>query len=128
MKGTRILKQMVEQCATRIFLPNQKADSKDYIDGFKVTEAEYDIIRTLGKASRPFSQSPIPPACFDSPMQYAAWKGSRRPPQGKMRTCWFCEDCLPDRQQQMQAVGRCAHPGIRFKRDQDGFVHGYLPS
>ncbi len=45
---------MVEQSATQIFLPNPKADYDDYVHGFKVTEAEYNIIRTLGESSRQF--------------------------------------------------------------------------
>lgn len=45
---------MVEQCATQIFLPNPKADYDDYVNGFKVTEMEFETIRTLGEASRQF--------------------------------------------------------------------------
>jgi type IV secretion system protein VirB4 len=50
----RIGKTMVEQSVTHIFLPNPKADRDDYINGFKVTEAEYRIIRALPEASRRF--------------------------------------------------------------------------
>ena len=50
----RIGKTMVEQSVTQIFLPNPKADRADYIEGFKVTEAEYAIIRSLGETSRLF--------------------------------------------------------------------------
>ncbi|MFT3960909.1 VirB4 family type IV secretion/conjugal transfer ATPase [Propionivibrio sp.] len=52
--GTKHVAAMVEQSATQIFLPNRKADRKDYIDGFKVTEAEFDIISTLDDDSRQF--------------------------------------------------------------------------
>lgn len=45
---------MVEQSATQIFLPNPKADRNDYVEGFKVTEAEFQIIRSLGESSRQF--------------------------------------------------------------------------
>lgn len=45
---------MVEQCATQIFLPNPKADAKEYIEGFKVTRAEFDAIRGFGESSRQF--------------------------------------------------------------------------
>lgn len=45
---------LVEQSATQIFLPNPKADQKDYIDGFKVSEAEFEVIKNLGEASRCF--------------------------------------------------------------------------
>lgn len=50
----RIGKTMVEQSVTQIFLPNPKADHDDYVLGFKVTEAEYTIIRNLGESSRMF--------------------------------------------------------------------------
>jgi type IV secretion system protein VirB4 len=47
-------KTMVEQSVTKIFLPNPSADRHDYVDGFKVTEQEFDIIRNLGEDSRLF--------------------------------------------------------------------------
>lgn len=50
----RIGKTMVEQSVTQIFLPNPKADHADYVNGFKVTEAEYSIIKNLGESSRLF--------------------------------------------------------------------------
>lgn len=52
--GHRIGRTMVEQSVTQIFLPNPKADYNDYVVGFKVTEAEFNIIRNLGDASRMF--------------------------------------------------------------------------
>lgn len=51
---TEIGKTMVEQCVTKIFLPNPSADHDDYVKGFKVTEAEFEIIRNLGDTSRMF--------------------------------------------------------------------------
>lgn len=36
---------LIEQCATFIFMPNAKADAKDYIEGFHLTQREYEIIR-----------------------------------------------------------------------------------
>ena len=39
---------------TQIFLPNPRADHDDYVQGFKVTESEYRIIKNLGEASRMF--------------------------------------------------------------------------
>lgn len=45
---------IIEQTATKIFLPNPAADRKDYIEGFKLTEREYEIIRELGEKSRRF--------------------------------------------------------------------------
>ena len=47
-----IAKAVIEQSATQIFLPNPRADKSDYIDGFKVTEAEFEIIRGLAEDSR----------------------------------------------------------------------------
>jgi type IV secretion system protein VirB4 len=52
--GHRIGKTMVEQSVTQIFLPNPKADHDDYVLGFKVTEAEFNIIKNLGESSRMF--------------------------------------------------------------------------
>ena len=45
---------MVEQSATQIYLPNPRADFDDYVQGFKLTEKEFDTIRSLGEASRQF--------------------------------------------------------------------------
>lgn len=47
-------KTMVEQSVTQIYLPNPRADRADYVDGFKLTEAEYDIVRSLSETSRTF--------------------------------------------------------------------------
>lgn len=49
-----IAKTLVQQCATFIFLPNPKADFADYTEGFKVTKAEFDLIKGLGESSRRF--------------------------------------------------------------------------
>ena len=45
---------MISQCVTQLFLPNPKADRKDYIDGFKCTEAEFETIAGFGENSRKF--------------------------------------------------------------------------
>jgi len=45
---------IVEQTATKIFLPNPAADRDDYINGFKLTEREFEIIKDLGEKSRRF--------------------------------------------------------------------------
>jgi type IV secretion system protein VirB4 len=45
---------MVEQSATQIYLPNPRADFDDYVQGFKLTEKEFETIRSLGEASRQF--------------------------------------------------------------------------
>ncbi len=47
-------KTMVEQSVTQLYLPNPRADRADYVDGFKLTEAEFDVIRHLGETSRTF--------------------------------------------------------------------------
>lgn len=49
-----IARTLVQQCATFVFLPNPKADRDDYTDGFKLTDAEFDGIRSLGESSRRF--------------------------------------------------------------------------
>lgn len=43
-----------EQCSTQIFLPNPAADYGDYVDGFKLSEAEFDTIKNLALDSRSF--------------------------------------------------------------------------
>ena len=45
---------VVSQTATKIFLPNPEADRKGYIEGFGLTESEYQIVKTLGERSRKF--------------------------------------------------------------------------
>ena len=45
---------VVSQTATKIFLPNPEADRKGYIEGFGLTESEYQIVRSLGEKSRKF--------------------------------------------------------------------------
>ena len=47
-----IAKAVIEQSATQIFLPNPRADKKDYVEGFKVTPNEFEIIRGLAEDSR----------------------------------------------------------------------------
>ena len=45
---------IVSQTANKIFLPNPEADYDDYVTGFKLTEREFEIIRSLGEKSRRF--------------------------------------------------------------------------
>lgn len=47
-------KTIVEQCVTQIYLPNPRANPEDYIDGFRVTRAEFEIIRNLDEKGRTF--------------------------------------------------------------------------
>lgn len=49
-----ISRSIIEQCATEIYLPNPKADSKEYVEGFKLTEAEFKVVKNLGEDSRMF--------------------------------------------------------------------------
>lgn len=49
-----ISRAVVEQCGTFIFLANDKADYNDYVNGFKVTEEEFEIIRNIDPMSRQF--------------------------------------------------------------------------
>jgi type IV secretion system protein VirB4 len=39
---------MVEQSVTKIFLANQEAVREEYVEGFGLSDAEYDIVRSLG--------------------------------------------------------------------------------
>ena len=43
-----IARAMVEQCVTKICLPNADAVRKDYVEGFGLTDDEYEIVKTLG--------------------------------------------------------------------------------
>jgi type IV secretion system protein VirB4 len=49
-----IARALIEQSATFFFLPNPRADYGDYVHGFKLTEAEFNIVRSLGENSRLF--------------------------------------------------------------------------
>jgi type IV secretion system protein VirB4 len=51
---SEIASSLVQQCATEIYLPNPKADYEEYTQGFKVTDAEYEIIRNMDEESRMF--------------------------------------------------------------------------
>lgn len=44
---SKISSAIIEQAATQIFMANSKALPEDYIDGFGLTDHEFDIIRTL---------------------------------------------------------------------------------
>ncbi|MEN9392186.1 MAG: hypothetical protein RJB02_990 [Pseudomonadota bacterium] len=51
---SKISSALVEQTATMIFMPNARARSEDYCDGFGLTEHELEVIRTLPAHSRCF--------------------------------------------------------------------------
>lgn len=43
--GSPIAHSLVEQCGTQLFLPNARANPTDYIDGFKLTQREFTIVK-----------------------------------------------------------------------------------
>ena len=45
---------LIEQTATMILLPNPNASKEDYIDGLKLTEAEFNVVKSLDERSRCF--------------------------------------------------------------------------
>ena len=46
---------IIEQCPTQIFMPNPRGSHADYVDGFKLTEREYELVaRELSPESRRF--------------------------------------------------------------------------
>lgn len=51
---SKISTALVEQTATMVFMPNSRARSEDYCDGFGLTEHELALIRTLPAHSRCF--------------------------------------------------------------------------
>jgi type IV secretion system protein VirB4 len=46
-----IARTLIEQTATFIFLPNPSADRDDYVAGFKLTDAEFAIVKGLPRGS-----------------------------------------------------------------------------
>lgn len=51
---SNIAKTLIQQCATYIFLANPKASYEDYTEGFKLTDAEFELVKGLGEFSRQF--------------------------------------------------------------------------
>ena len=45
---------IVQQTATKIFLPNPEARRDEYVKGFALTQREFDIVKDLGEKSRRF--------------------------------------------------------------------------
>nr|AAN04487.1 VirB4 [Bartonella quintana] len=53
--NSTIAHTIIEQCPTQIFFPNQKANYKDYVEDFKLTEREFELIQSeLSRESRRF--------------------------------------------------------------------------
>lgn len=51
---TEVGKTVAQQVTTKIFLPNPSADANDYIEGFKLTRAEFELVKSLPVDSRKF--------------------------------------------------------------------------
>jgi type IV secretion system protein VirB4 len=51
---SRIASSIIEQAATQVFFPNNRARASDYIDGFGLTEHEFELVRTLPDTARCF--------------------------------------------------------------------------
>ena len=51
---SRIASAIIEQAATQIFMANPKARAADYMDGFGLTQHEFDLIRTLPDSAHCF--------------------------------------------------------------------------
>ncbi|MGJ4804885.1 VirB4 family type IV secretion/conjugal transfer ATPase [Luteimonas sp. SDU82] len=52
--GSDISAALIEQTATLILLPNPSASREDYVEGLKLTEAEYQVVKGLDERSRSF--------------------------------------------------------------------------
>lgn len=44
---SKIASTIIEQAATQMFMPNPKAQARDYIEGFGLTEHEFELVRGL---------------------------------------------------------------------------------
>lgn len=51
---SRIASAIIEQAATQIFMINPKARAQDYIDGFGLSQHEFDLVRSLPDSSHCF--------------------------------------------------------------------------
>ncbi|QZP09770.1 VirB4 family type IV secretion/conjugal transfer ATPase [Caenibius sp. WL] len=51
---SRIASAIVEQAATQIFMANPKAQARDYMTGFGLTQHEYDLVRSLPDSAHAF--------------------------------------------------------------------------
>jgi len=47
-------KSLVQQSATVCYLPNTKATKEEYVEGFKLNPAEFELVKALGEFSRKF--------------------------------------------------------------------------
>ncbi|MBA3525704.1 MAG: VirB4 family type IV secretion/conjugal transfer ATPase [Sphingomonas sp.] len=51
---SKISSAIIEQAGTQIFLANASAQAGDYIDGFGLTQHEYELVRTIPETARAF--------------------------------------------------------------------------
>jgi type IV secretion system protein VirB4 len=51
---SKIASAVIEQSATQIFMSNPKARASDYMEGFGLTEHEYDLVRTIPDSAHCF--------------------------------------------------------------------------
>lgn len=51
---SRIASAIIEQAATQIFMANPKAQAKDYMEGFGLTQHEFELVKGLPDTSRCF--------------------------------------------------------------------------
>ena len=51
---SKIAAQLVQQVATEVYLPNPKADHDEYVHGFKLSAAEFELIKNFPEDSRLF--------------------------------------------------------------------------
>ena len=49
---SKISHSLVEQTATKIFLTNPDASREDYVEGFKLTNREFELVKSFGEHSR----------------------------------------------------------------------------
>lgn len=47
-------KTIIQQTATQILLPNPKADDQDYLQGLKITQTEFELLKNFDVSSRQF--------------------------------------------------------------------------
>lgn len=52
--NSTIGKTIIQQTATQILLPNPKADNDDYIQGLKLTNTEFELLKDFDTNSRKF--------------------------------------------------------------------------
>ncbi len=51
---SKIASAIIEQAGTQIFLANASAQASDYIDGFGLTQHEYELVRSIPETARAF--------------------------------------------------------------------------